>query len=53
MSDRRQLWVSLDAHAAVCAYCNRNGAKIQTIGTKAIELGLKEIEKQEKALSNE
>jgi len=50
MQEKKQIWIALGAHERICEYCKRNDTKKQAISSKAILLGMRELERQEAAL---
>lgn len=48
----KQVWIEENAHTSLIKYCTKHGTKIQVISTKAIEIGLKELERHQKEMGN-
>ena len=48
----KQVWIEENAHTSLIKYCTKHDTKIQGISTKCIEIGLKELERQQKEMEN-
>ena len=48
----KQVWIDDVRFNRLCKYCKKNGTKMQNISTKAIEIGLIELERQQKEIEN-
>ena len=48
----KQVWIEEPLHKRLCKYCEKHGSWKQVISTKAIELGLEELERQQKELES-
>ena len=48
----KQLWIEESAKKSLNKYCEKHGTKMQATGTKAIEIGLKELTRRQKEMEN-